>query len=157
MTFIRDYSNLLAFRSLKVRERVRVRERDRDIDIGIDRERQRESDDFKGMSQVLMKIEASGTIFIDSLKSIGRIKFRLFSHHLVEADATSMGGKVSQEYHYLSAIGESKLRTCRSCNHSIDKTDVQDNGNECASCKSQDIQHNNGIEVSRVWHFSILL
>lgn len=73
-----------------------------------------------------------------------------FCRHLVEADATSMGGSVSQEFHYLSHIGESKLQTCRSCNHSIDHTrnvDTADAVTECPSCKSANVEHKKGIEV----------
>lgn len=57
---------------------------------------------------------------------------------------------MSQEFHYLSHIGESKLQTCRSCNHSVDHTsnvDTDNAVNECPSCKSADVEHAKGIEV----------
>lgn len=69
---------------------------------------------------------------------------------VVEADATSMGGSASQEYHYVSEIGEGKLHTCQSCNHSVERPDENVDANtltECPECKSTDLVHENGIEV----------
>lgn len=72
--------------------------------------------------------------------------FLVFSN-VVEADATSMGGTASQEYHYLSEIGEGKLHTCQACNHSVERSDEDNNLNECHKCKSKNLAQRNGIEV----------
>lgn len=72
--------------------------------------------------------------------------FLVFSN-VVEADATSMGGTASQEYHYLLEIGEGKLHTCQACNHSVERSDEDNNLNECHKCKSKNLAQRNGIEV----------
>lgn len=55
-----------------------------------------------------------------------------------------MGGDKSQEYHYLTDIGEGKLKTCRSCNHFVGEIELS----ECPKCKSKDFDSKNSIEVS---------
>lgn len=56
-----------------------------------------------------------------------------------------MGGHASQEYHFLSDIGEGRLQTCRSCNHFVGEIEVS----ECPKCKSKEFDEKHSIEVRK--------
>lgn len=63
--------------------------------------------------------------------------------HLVEADATDMGGKLSHEYHFLASIGDEVLSKCSSCEHFFKRSELE----QCPKCTENDIEEVHGIEV----------
>lgn len=70
----------------------------------------------------------------------------------VEANTGMMGGKISHEYHYISAAGEDNLVHCQNCNHAFNAEVCAENSIlSCVKCESFNVQHVKGVEVAHAF------